>query len=60
MMSMNLCDIAILSIKGVDYRCIISGISKNEVINLMQHADLTENLDFIKHNKLVKKWVKKF
>ena len=42
MMSMNLCDIAILSIKGADYRCIISGISKNEVINLMQHADLTE------------------
>ena len=42
MMSMNLCDISILSIKGADYRCIISGISKNEVINLMKHADLTE------------------
>ena len=27
--------IAILSIKGVNCRCIISGISKNEAINLM-------------------------
>ena len=35
MMSMNLSDIAILNIKGSDYRCIISLISKNEVINLM-------------------------
>ena len=43
MMSMNLSDIAILSIKkGFDYRCIISLISKNEAINLMQNADLTE------------------
>ena len=28
MVSMNLCDIAILNIKGADYHCIISGISK--------------------------------
>ena len=41
MMSMNLSDIAILNIKGSDYRCIISLISKNEAINLMQNADLT-------------------
>ena len=33
---MNLSDIAILAIKGSDYRCIISGISKSEAINLMQ------------------------
>ena len=39
---MNLSDIATLSIKGVDYRCIISGISKNEAINLMQNTDVTE------------------
>ena len=37
MMSMNLSDFAILNIKGSDYRCIISGISKNEAINLMQN-----------------------
>ena len=41
MMSMNLSDIAIVNIKGSDYCCIISLISKNEAINLMQNADLT-------------------
>ena len=39
---MNLSDIAILNIKGSDYRIIISLISKNEAINLMQNTDLTE------------------
>ena len=34
MMSMNLSSIALLNIKGSDYCCIISGISKNEAINL--------------------------
>ena len=38
---MNLSDIAILNIKGSFYRCIITGISKNEIINLLQNADLT-------------------
>ena len=42
MMSVNLSDIAILNIKGADYRCIIGLISKNEAINLLQNADLTE------------------
>ena len=41
MMSMNLSDIAILNNVGVDYRCIIDGISKSEAINLMQNIDLT-------------------
>ena len=41
MLSMNLSDIAILSIKGSDYCCIISLISQNEAINLMQNADMT-------------------
>ena len=36
MMSMNLNDIAILNIKSANYCCIISRISKNEAINLMQ------------------------
>ena len=35
MMSMNLSDIAILNIKGSDYCCIISGISKSEAITLL-------------------------
>ena len=41
-MSMNLSDIATLNIKGSDYHCIISLISKNEAISLMQNVDLTE------------------
>ena len=39
---MNLSNIVILNIKGANYCCIISGISKNEAINLMQNIDLTE------------------
>ena len=39
---MNLSDIVILDIKDSDYRCIISLISKNEAINLIQNADLIE------------------
>ena len=42
---MNLSDIAILNIKGSDYRCIISLISKNETINLLQNADLNEKAE---------------
>ena len=32
-MSMNLCNIAVLNIKGSDYLCIINFISKNEELN---------------------------
>ena len=42
MMSMKLSNIAILNIKSSDYRCITSFIRKNDAINLMQNADLTE------------------
>ena len=41
MISINLTQIAILKIKGSDYCCIISLISKNEAINLIQNVDLT-------------------
>ena len=34
--------IIIFNIKGADYRCIVSGISKSEATNLMQNIDLTE------------------
>ena len=51
MISMNLSDIAILNVKGSDYGCIISFISKNEAINLMQNADLTKKQNIIKHQK---------
>ena len=35
-------DIAILNIKGSDYHCFVSLISKNEAMNIMRNADLTE------------------
>ena len=44
---MNLSDIAVLNIIGFDYRCIISLISENENINLLQNADLTEKKGII-------------
>ena len=42
MMSIKLSDIAILSIKGSDYQCIISGINKREALKLSQNVDFTE------------------
>ena len=54
MMSMKLSDIAILNIKGSDYRCIISYISKNEAIDLMQKANITKHKQFIFVLKMVK------
>ena len=48
MMSVDLNDIVILSIKGADYRCIISGISKDEAIDSMRNADLTEKTEHYK------------
>ena len=42
MVSVNLSDIAILNIKGSDYGCIASFITKNEAINLLQNTDLIE------------------
>ena len=54
MISMNHSDIAILNIKGSGFRCIINVITKNEAINLMQNADLTEkNQNIIKHKNLL-------
>ena len=44
MMSINVSDIATLNIKGSDYCCIISLISKKEATNLMQHDDLTKKI----------------
>ena len=47
--------------KGADYRCIISRISKSEAINLMQNINLTKKR---KHKTkfiiIYKKWIKKF
>ena len=42
MMSTNLSDIGLLSIKRSDYRCLFSLITINKNIKLLQNADLTE------------------
>ena len=41
MMSINLGNVAISKFKNVDYRRIITGISKNEAMKLLQNIDLT-------------------
>ena len=48
MMSVNLNDIKILNIKDSDYHCIVSLISKNETINLLQNTDLIEKSGALK------------
>ena len=52
MMSMSLHAIAILNIKGSGYCCIISLISKNEAINLLQNADFTEKIETLSIKKI--------
>ena len=42
MISINLSNITILNFKGSDYHCIISLISKNEAIKLLQNGNLTK------------------
>ena len=42
MMSINSSDTTILNIEGSDYCCIINLVSKNEAINILKKADLTE------------------
>ena len=52
MMSISLSDIVTLNIKGSDYCCIVSLISKNEVINILRNADLIEKSGTYKSGKL--------
>ena len=40
--SVKLNDIAILSIQGVYYDCIIVAVSKSDAVNLLQNAHLTK------------------
>ena len=42
-MSINLIDIIVLNIQGVDYSCIIDGVTKYNAINLLQNTDFTES-----------------
>ena len=47
-MIMNINNIAILNIHGNDFCCVISGISKSEVVNLLQKADFNEKSGTLK------------
>ena len=40
MLCVNIDDIAVITIKNVDYRCIIHNISKSETINLLENSAL--------------------
>ena len=50
---MNLNDITIINVKGSDYHCIISLISKNKDIKLMQNNDLTKKGRTLLNKKLL-------
>ena len=43
---LNISDIAITTVKNVDYRCIFHNISKSEAINLLENS-LFENRGYI-------------
>ena len=40
MMAYELKNIAILSVKGVDYRCVLWGVTKNDAINMLGNSKL--------------------
>ena len=46
MLSVNISDITIISIKNVDYRCIIHNIIKSDTINLLKNS-VSENCRYI-------------
>ena len=42
MLCLNISDIAIITVKNVDYHCIIYNISKSEAINLLENSVLKD------------------
>ena len=49
MMYKNISDIAIITVKGVDYHCIIFDISKSDATNLLENSVL-DDIGYIKCN----------
>ena len=49
MLCLNICNIAIITVKNVDYHCIMYNISKSEGINLLENSVL----DSISRSKAV-------
>ena len=48
---MNLSDIAVLKIKNANYRCIITGIFRNEAIKLFKNIDFLKQVENYKHQE---------
>ena len=44
MLSLNVSDITLIAVKGVDYHCIIHGISKSEGICLWENSVLDDGM----------------
>ena len=42
LLCLNISDTAIITVKNVDYRCIINNISKTEAINLLENSVLED------------------
>ena len=42
MLSVNISDVTIITVKNVDYRCITHSISKSEAINLSKNSVLED------------------
>ena len=48
MLSLNISDIAIIAVKGVDYHCISHSINKSEVIHLLEYFVFDDHEDIYK------------
>ena len=44
MLCLNISNVAIITIKNIDYRCIIHNISKSEAINLLENSVLEDRV----------------
>ena len=49
MLCLNISDITIITVKNIDYRCIMYNISKSEAINWLEHSVL-EDREYISQN----------
>ena len=47
MISINLNNIVVLNIRGFNYGCNTTGISKSDAVNLLQYADLIEKREVL-------------
>ena len=47
MLCLNISDIAIINVKGVDYCCIIQDINKSEAISLLKNHSVLDDCGYI-------------